>query len=256
MMSSGPVTLHAFSRLVLVTQILNFNLDSLKLTARRAGLLYLGMALTGLFGIMYVPSTLVVPGDATATAENIKGNEMLFRAGIVSSLLCQTLFIFLALQLYNLFKSVNQSKARLLVGLVIASVPVAFINMLNQSVALILLSGADFLGVFEAPEINAMVMLFLKLHTEGVAITEIFWGLWLFPFGYLAYHSGFIPRIFGILLIVNCVAYAINSLTHLLFPQLQAIVGNILAVPLAVGEFAMMFWLLIKGARDQKPAFA
>jgi hypothetical protein len=231
-------------------------MESLRKTARVAGIFYLGMALTGVFGLMYVPSTLFVPGDATATAANIKGNEMLFRLGIVSNLTCQVLFIFLALQLYKLFKSVNASQARLLVGLVIASVPVAFINMLNQSVALILLSGADYLSVFDGGEIKAMIMLFLKLHNEGIAIAEIFWGLWLFPFGYLAYHSGFIPKIFGILLIINCIAYVINSLTHLLVPELQGIIGNILAVPLAVGEFAMMFWLLIKGVRDQKPAFA
>ena len=231
-------------------------MESLRKTARVAGIFYLGMALTGVFGLMYVPSTLFVTGDAAATAVNIRGNEMLFRLGIVSNLTCQVLFIFLALQLYKLFKSVNPSQARLLVALVIASVPVAFVNMLNQSVGLILLSGANYLDVFDAREINAMVMLFLKLHTEGVAIAEIFWGLWLFPFGYLAYQSGFIPRIFGILLIINCIAYVINSLTHLLVPELQGIIGNILAVPLTVGEFAMMFWLLIKGVRDEKPAFA
>ncbi len=102
---------------------------------------------------------------------------MLFRLGIVSNLACQILFIFLALQLYKLFKSVNQSQARLMVGLVLASVPVAFLNMANQSVALILLSGAEFLSVFDGVEINAMVMLFLKLHNEGIAIAELFWGL-------------------------------------------------------------------------------
>jgi len=231
-------------------------MESFRKTARVAGIFYLGMALFGVFGIMYVPSTLFVPGDATATAMNIKGNEMLFRLGIVSNLTCQVLFIFLALQLYKLFKSVNASQARLLVGLVIASVPVSFISTLNQYIALILLSSADYLKVFDDGEINAMIMLFLKIHSEGIAIAEIFWGLWLFPFGYLAYHSGFIPRIFGILLIINCIAYVINSLTHLLVPELQGTVGTFLAVPLMVGEFAIMFWLLIKGVRDQKPAFA
>ena len=228
-------------------------MGSLRTTARVAGFFYLGMAITGVFGLMYVPSTLYVTGDANATAENIRGNEMLFRLGIVSNLACQILFIFLALQLYKLFKSVNQSQARLMVGLVLASVPVAFLNMANQSVALILLSGAEFLSVFDSVEINAMVMLFLKLHNEGIAIAELFWGLWLFPFGYLVYHSGFIPRIFGILLIVNCIAYVINSLTHLLFPQFQDIVANLLIVPQSVGEFAIMFWLLIIGVREKKP---
>lgn len=231
-------------------------MNSLKKTARIAGLLYLGLALTGLFGIMYVPSTLIVPDDPTATADNITGNPFLYRLGIVSSMMCQILFVFLALQLYNLFKSVNQSQARLLVALVIASVPIAFLNMLNQSVALILLSGAEFLSVFDKEEINAMLMLFLEMHTEGIAIAEVFWGLWLLPFGYLVYQSGFIPRIFGILLIVNFVAYMFNSLTHMLFPQYLEVVGTILVVPLTVGEFGIMLWLLIKGVRDRAQVLA
>jgi hypothetical protein len=231
-------------------------MDSLKKTARVAGILYLGMALTGVFGLMYVPSTLFVPGDADATAKSIADNQMLYRLGIVSNLLCQILFIFLALQLYKIFKSVNQSQARLLVGLVIASVPVAFLNLINQSVALVLVSGAEFLSVFDRSEINAMLMLFLKLHGEGIAIAELFWGLWLFPFGQLVYNSGFIPRIFGILLIINCIAYMFHSLTYLLFPQYKDIVANVLIVPQSVGEFAILFWLLIKGVRDQKPVLA
>ena len=231
-------------------------MDSLRKTARIAGIFYLGMAITGVFGLMYVPSTLYVTGDANATAENIRGNEMLFRSGIVSNLACQILFIFLVLQLYKLFKSVNQSRARLMVGLVIASVPVAFLNIINQSIALLLVSDAGFLSVFHKAETNAMLMLFLKLHNEGIAVAEIFWGLWLFPFGQLVYHSGFIPRIFGVLLIINFIAYMISSLTYLLFPQYHDVVANAMIVPQSVGEFAMLFWLLIKGVRDHKPALA
>ena len=163
---------------------------------------------------------------------------------------------FPCLQLYRLFESVNRSHARLLVGLVIASIPVAFLNMINQSVALVLVSGVEFLNVFDKGEINAMLMLFLKLPDEGIAVVELFWGMWLFPFGYLVYQSGFIPRIFGILLIVNCIAYLINSLRHLLFPQYQGVFGYILVVPQTVGEFAVLLWLLIKGVRDQKPVLA
>lgn len=228
-------------------------MDSLKKTAKLAGLLYLILAITGVFGIMYVPSTLIVPGDANATVENIIGNQFLFRLGIISNLVCQTLFIFLVLTLYNLFKGVSQSHARLMVALVVASVPIAFLNMLNQSVVLILLSGADFLSAFDSRQLSAMVMLFLKLHVEGIAIAEIFWGLWLFPFGYLVYHSGFVPRIFGILLMIACVAYVINALTHLLFPDFSESMATILAIPQSIGEFAILLWLLIKGVRDQKP---
>ena len=227
-------------------------MESKRKTARIAGVLYLIMAVTGLFGIMYVPSTIIVSGDATATVSNIKASELLFRIGIVSNLICQTTFIFLVTVLYRLFKEVNRRHALLMLALVVASVPIAFLNMLNQIIALQLLSGSDFLKAFETEQLNALVMVFLNLYHEGVAVVEIFWGLWLLPFGLLVFKSGFVPRIFGVLLIIACSAYLTESVIHLLLPRYGQTVVLIVSMPQAVGELAMMLWLLIKGVRDQK----
>lgn len=90
-------------------------------------------------------------------------------------------------------------------------------------------------------------MPFLRLHHQGVVANEIFWGLWLFPFGMLVFRSGFLPRFLGVWLIINGLAYLIISATGLLWPQYEQTVWNV-AFPAMLGEIAIVLWLLIKGA--------
>ena len=229
-------------------------MNSNKKNARIAGLLYLIMAITGAAGIMYVPSKTIVTGDVTATANNIMNYDLLYRLGIASNLICQTIFIFLVLALNRLFKGINEKYAKLMVSLVIAAVPIAFLIEIIKIATLHLLSGADYLKVFEQDQLNTLVMVFLNLHEQGIIIVGIFWGLWLFPFGYLVIKSGFIPKIFGILLIIGCFAYLADSLTGLLIPQHKDIVSTILMLPLAAAEIPIILWLLIIGARELQPA--
>jgi hypothetical protein len=159
--------------------------------------------------------------------------------------------IFLTLALYRLLKGVDQDLARLMVILGSLMVtPIYFLNTLNDVAALLLVRGADFLSVFDKPQRDALAMLFLRLHHGGVVANEIFWGLWLFPFGLLVYRSRFLPRILGVWLIINCFAYLAVSFTGLLFPQYEARVFNS-AFPAMLGELAIMLWLLIKGAKPQ-----
>jgi hypothetical protein len=221
-------------------------------TARTAGFLYLILAVTGGFSMLYVPS-LIVPGNAAATANNIVAYESLFRLGVVSGLICQVVFVFLVLVLYQLFKGVNNTHAVLMVALVVAAVPVAFLNMLNQLAALHVLSGADYLRAFGTDQLNALVMLFLDLHSQGLLIVEIFWGLWLLPLGLLVLKARFMPGFIGVLLIVGFLGYLIDFLTRLLFPSYTAIVSPIAGAS-KFGELAMILWLLIKGVKRQQAA--
>jgi hypothetical protein len=232
----------------------SIKMNSLKKTARIAGFWYLLTAITGPIGLLYVPSKLIVPGDATATANNIMVSESLFRIGIVSYLVCQVAFIFLVLALYRLLKGVNQQHASLMVALVLVAVPIAFLNMLNPLAALLLLSGAGFLTVFEPNQLHALVMVFLNLQEYGTMIVQIFWGLWLLPFGLLVFKSGFFPGILGILLIIACFGYLVHSFIFLLFPHYEAIVSSYATVPEAIGELSMVLWLLIKGVNVQPQA--
>jgi hypothetical protein len=225
-------------------------MSSTKKAARRAGLLYLIMSLPAPFTLIYIPNFFMASEDAAATANRIRTSEFLFRFGIVGALIGWTLFIFVALALYELLKRVDQKHALLMLVLVLVSVPICFLNELNRIAALILLSGADFLSAFDPPHLNALVMVFLKLYGKGILIVETFWGLWLFPFGILVFRSGFIPRILGVLLIPAGCAYLAVAFTYLLFPQYGDIVSPVATV-LQFGELPIIFWLLIVGAKDQ-----
>ena len=156
--------------------------NSLKKTTRIAGLLYLVLAVIFPFSLIYVPSTLFVFGDATATANNIRASELLFRAGIGSGLIANVLFVFLVLALYRLLNEVSRKQAVLMVILVVLAVSAAFGNSFNQIAALVVLSGADFLSVFDRPQLDALAYVFLRLHSQALQAIQIFWGLWLFPF--------------------------------------------------------------------------
>ncbi len=149
-------------------------MSSTKNPGRFAGLLYILMSIPGFFAMVYVPSKLIVHGNATATANNISASETLFRLGIAAQLIGMAGFIFVALALYDLLKGVNRRHASLMVTLIVVSVPIVFVNELNSIAALVLVRGADFLSIFEKPQRDALAMLFLNLHSHGFDVAAIF----------------------------------------------------------------------------------
>jgi hypothetical protein len=215
---------------------------------RFAGLLYVLFSIPGFFAIIYVSNKLIVDGNAAATANNIAASETLFRLGIVGQLICQTGFIFVALALYDLLKGINRRQAALYVILAVVAIPIGFLNELNSIAALVLVRGADFLSIFEKPQREALAMLFLRLHEEGIGVVELCWGLGIVLLGLLVYRSRFLPRFLGVWLAVDGVAYVIMSLTSVLLPQYNDKV-SIVFQPALFGEVAFMLWLLIKGAK-------
>ena len=224
---------------------------SLKTTARLAGLLYLFWVITGIFGLIYVPSQTIVRGDAVATANKILANEFLFRTGIINDIISITIGIFLVLVLYRLFKQVNEHQAKLMVTLLSVTFPVAFIMDAFSITSLMILKG-EVLKIFEFSQRQDLAMLFLKINDYGTIVLEMFWGLWLIPFGQLVYKSGFIPRIIGIFLILNGIAYIIHSFTALLLPEYQTLVSQFAMPFWILGEVSITLWLLIKGIKVQK----
>jgi hypothetical protein len=196
----------------------------------------------------YVPGKLIVHGNAAATASNISASEALFRLGIAAQLIGMAGFIFVALALYDLLKGVNRRHASLMVLLIVVSVPIAFLNELNSIAALLLVRGADFLSIFEKPQRDALAMLFLRLHGQGLVVDEIFWGLWLFPLALLVYRSRFLPRFLGVWLALAGFAWVILSLSGVLSPQYYDNVFTF-TQPAVFGELAFMLWLVIKGAK-------
>jgi hypothetical protein len=216
--------------------------------ARVAGAVYSSMVITAPFSLIYVPNKLIVRGDATATAANVLAHETLFRLSIFADLVGQVIFICLAIALYRLFSNVNRNWALLMVGFVLVSAAVGFLNSLNNIAALILFRGGDFLSVVDTAQRNALGMLFVRLHSQGIFIDEIFWGVWLFPFGLLVFRSGFLPRFIGVWLMINCFGYVALSVIALFFPPYYNAAFKMLQ-PVLFGELVIMLWLLIKGAK-------
>lgn len=214
-------------------------------------ILYPIWAIVGFFSIMYVPTTLIIPGEATSTANNIMANELLFRLGIIGSLITQLIFIFVVLVLYQLFKTVNKNHALLMVIFALVSVPIAMINTLNRVAALLLLSGVDFLNILGSDQLQAQMMFFLNLNEWGVVIASIFWGLWLFPLGYLVFKSGYFPKILGILVIIAGFGYLLGSFIHLLLPNYKTVL-QVLEI-LTFGEVIFLIWLIFRGAKIAEP---
>jgi Domain of unknown function (DUF4386) len=217
-------------------------------TARIAGLIYLSMIMVAPFCLLYIPSKLIVRGNAPATADNILAHETMFRLSIFGDLIGQIIFICLGVALYRLLRDVNKTWALLMLSLVLVSAAVCFLNVLNDIAALILFRDGDFLVIFEKPQRDALAMFFLRLYNYGQFIAEIFWGLWLFPLGLLVYRSGFLPRFIGVWLMINCFGWLMLSFTALFFQEYyNALLGY--SQPVLFGEMAFMLWLLIKGAR-------
>ena len=216
--------------------------------ARIAGAVYLSMVLTAPFSLIYVPGKLIVRGNAAATADNILAHETMFRLSILGDLVGQVIFICLAIALYRLLSGINKTWAGLMVAFVLVSAAVGFLNTLNNIAALLLFRGGEFLAVFDKAQRDALGMLFIRLHTHGIFIDEIFWGLWLFPFGLLVFRSGFLPRFLGVWLMVNCFGYLVLSVTALFFPAYYEAAFRY-SQPVLFGELAVMLWLLIKGAK-------
>ena len=217
-----------------------------KKAARIAGAIYLLMVFTAPFSLIYVPSKLIVRGNASATADNILTHEMIFRLSILGELVGMVIFICLGIALYRLLSEVNKTWAMLMLAFVLVSAAVGFLNTLNNIAAVILFRGGEFLSVMDKAQRDVLAMLFLRLHSQGEFINEIFWGLWLFPFGLLVFRSGFLPRFLGIWLMIDCFAWLATSLTAQFFPDHYSVAFGWLQ-PVFFAEMAIMLWLLIRG---------
>jgi Domain of unknown function (DUF4386) len=159
-----------------------------KKIAHIAGALYLSTLPYAFYFWSYLPGKVIVRGNASATAENILAHETLFRFSILGDLFGNAIIICLGFLLYRLFCDVNRTWALLMVGFVLISAAVGFLNALNSIAALVLFRGGEFLSVIDKAQRDALAMFFIRLHGQGFIIDEVFSGLWLFPLGLLAFR--------------------------------------------------------------------
>lgn len=228
-------------------------MNSSKKTAKLAGLLWFLSTGIGAFGLLYIRSNVIVPGDAAATAGNIMASEFLYRSAIVSSLFSHIFMFFLGLTLFHLFKEVNKQLATVLLASVMTAVAIAVVNSLNHFGALLVLGRADYLNVFSTEQLDAIALTLIRLaNSAGQGLLEIFWAPYYIVFGLLIIRSKFLPKLFGILLIFMGIGFAINVFEKFLFPQFYpALFSQLAMLGGALGGIPTMLWLLIKGTNVQ-----
>ncbi len=225
---------------------------SLRQAAIVAGVGLLLMAILAPFAEFSVRQSLIVPGDAATTANNLMANELLVRISIGIYLLVAILDVIVAWGLYVFLKPVNKGLSLLAAWFRVVYAAVLAIVLVNFVMALHLLSGADYLSVFESEQLYAQVMLFLNAFGEGWSMGLAIFGLHLLALGYLVLKlSGVMPKILGVLVMIAGLGYLIDSLSKLLFPAYDT---NI-AVFTFIGEVLLIFWLFFKGARISETKF-
>lgn len=222
-------------------------MKSKKKIARMAGVLYLALALIGPFSLMYVPTSLIVPGDAASTASNIMASEGLYRLGLVGEAAIFLIEVGLTVLLYVLLKSVNETLSLVAALARLSMAVVQSVNVLIGFAALLLVGGGGYLAVFEPQQVQGLAMLFLDMRSGGVFVWEAFFGLHLLVLGYLFVKSGYIPRILGLMVVVASCGYLIHSFGNFLFPEYAATLETALLVLAAIPEVALTLWLLVRG---------
>lgn len=222
-------------------------------TARLAGAIYLVVVLTGTFSLGYVPSKLIFWDEPAKTLHSLTESVQLLRWDIVSSMLCYLAFLALPLALYQLLRQVNENCAKLMVILAIVSVPIALLNLQHKFDVLTLVDAPAYLKGLSTQQIQEQVLFSLDSYGHGIKIVQLFWGLWLLPFGYLVYHSNRLPKVLGIFLMLGCFGYLFNVFASTAMPHYSSYgIASYIRMPASIGEIGACLWLLIMGIKAKK----
>ena len=220
-------------------------------TGRIAGALYAIVIVTGIFSLVYVPGELHLTGNAGEVAESIAANQSLYRLGILSWLINSVAFLLLPLAFYRLFHVVHRHAGILMVTFALMSIPISLIACGNELDVLSLIRGKPPLQAISVENRNAMLVQLLSSYDNGMFVSQLFWGLWLLPLGYLVVKSRMVPRVFGVLLMLGCVGYLIEEVGGLLYPGFgSTLLAQVVNLPAAAGEIGLGFWLLLRGVRQ------
>ena len=219
--------------------------------ARIAGVLYLLIAVLSGFVHFYVPGELIVSGDATTTATNIVASAGLFRLHIAAELIILLSEIVLLVLLYELLKPVSKTLSLVAAVSRLAMTTIHGINVLNNVIVLLLVSGAGYVTVFAPNQLHALVTLILDAKSYGFSIGVAFLALHAAILSYLIFKSGYFPKVLGVLFMIATIGYLIDSFAHVLLANHTT--GAIyFALPIAIAEIAFPLWLLFKGVNTEK----
>ena len=218
-----------------------------KRLARIAGLLYLVVLVTGAPPELLVRAQLVVPGDVATTAANIRDAATLVRLAAFSDLVNVAAFLGVALILYGLLKPVHAGAARAMLVFNAVSVAIMGLNTVNHLGAWLAATNSEVAAAVGAASADALATMFLEMHSVGFSIAEVFFGLWLFPLGWMLWRSRAVPRPLAGLVMAGTVGYLANVTATFLSPGLESSLTPILTAPSAIAEISLLVWLIAKG---------
>lgn len=222
-----------------------------RLQARIAGLLYLIVIVASSYAY-YTISTLVVRGDASATAANIMAHDFVFRAGFAANLLACAAYVGVTALLYALLEPVNRSLSFAAAFFGLAGCAISGAAMLNQLAPLQLLGGLEELRAIDEPHRQVLARLFLRMGGLGNSISLVFFGFYCLLVGALVAGSRFLPRVIGILMMLAGIAHLSSSLSTFLFPPLASNLSPYILAPVLVGEGSLCLWLVLVGVNAER----
>lgn len=236
-------------------------MDADRKHARTAGLVYLAVVVGGILGLMVIPSSYLVRGDAAATVANIAARETVFRTGVVVDVLSNLAFLLLPFALHRLLARFGRTAGTLMVVFAAAAAVLGLVAAARKLDALSWMGTAPHLRAFTAEQLQGQAMLSLRSHSSLTRVAELFWGLWLLPFGLLVRRSGFLPRVLGVLLMAGGFGYVFNFFAKTLAPSYAtSSLPLLVPLPAHVGEVGIAVWLALVGTtlerRPRPPADA
>ncbi len=213
--------------------------------------MYLVTMVTANFAEFYVRRQLIVPGDATLTAQNIAASAQLFRLGIISDLATLVCDVTLVAALYVVLKPINRNLALLAAFWRLVECSIAAASIVNELAALRLLGGASSLQTLNTEQLQVLVRLFISVDTAGSRVGALLFGLGSTMFCYLWFKSRYIPRALAAWGIFSSLVPTVIPLTTIVFagladiPLRRARTG----IPIVIFEIIVGLWLLVKQAR-------
>lgn len=214
--------------------------------ARTAGFFYLLIILCGIFSEVVVRSSLIVPSDATTTANNIIASASLFRLGFAADTIMLFSDVIVMVLFYVLFRPVDRTLSLLAAAFRLMMAAILGFNLLNHYAPLLILNGSDYLGTFTTAQLHALVLLFMELHQHGYDLGLLFFGLHCLVLGYLIIKSNYIPRIIGTAIMLAGLVYLAGSFILFLMPNYADAVAPAYVIPL-IAELSLALWLIVKG---------
>lgn len=226
-------------------------MNTLKKTARKAGLFYFFMAVFYSFSMIFVDANYYVSGNIEKTIFNLTKMSDLLLLGFIAVLIGHISFLIAANYLYELFNKINKNMSRLMVIFVIVGVAIAFLNRITQFGSFVLIQSSLYSEVFGITLRNGIIMLLLDLHIYGEKLAMIFWGLWLIPLAYLIVKSNYLPKIIGWLLFLTGSTYIANAFFQFLNIELGTAFNLYVTIIGVISEISLMLWLLICGVKKE-----